>query len=145
MPKTFANIHGRRQTRGLRPYLLIPKVLCVAGYFGGLLTMLVSTDASRIHRLIVLPSLIGAGLLGALLLALHGPILLRMRWLQVKLAAAVGLGLGHAWYLQGGGTGPVIGLLVGAGVVVWLGRHKPRLGQRIATVHQQRRMKEARS
>jgi hypothetical protein len=143
MSTTYTNKHGRKQTRGARPYLLLPKVLCVGAYFGGLLAMLVAEEAGEIHRVIVLPALGAAMLLGAGLLAMHGGILLKMRWLSTKLLLTMfGLVGGHIWFESRGGIAPIV-MLVGVTVlVVILGRHKPRLGQNVATVYQQRKMKE---
>jgi uncharacterized membrane protein len=108
MPATPpVNIFGRRAGRGLRPWLLLPKVLAVCCFFGGLASAFVLTfflpaqahDASQwrflahligwLFRFLVMPGSIAAGLLG-LLLTLQAPrILLAQRWLQVKLLVLV--------------------------------------------------------
>lgn len=139
MDQTFTNKHGRQFTRGVRPYLLLPKVLCVAAYFGGLIAMLLVDRPMRLHTILVLPAGAGAVMFGALLLLMHRSLLIRMRWLQMKLLlVAIGLIGGHVWYASTGSTGANAVLLVNAGLLIVLGRHKPRLGQDIATVYQQR-------
>jgi len=139
MGQTFTNKHGRQFTRGVRPFLLLPKVLCVAAYFGGLIAMLLVDRPMRLHELLVLPAGGGAVVFGALLLLAHRSVLIRMRWLQVKLLlVAVGLIGGHVWYAAGGSIAANTVLLVNATLLIVLGRHKPRLGQDIATVYQQR-------
>jgi len=143
MSDGYTNKHGRTFTRGLRPYLLIPKVLCVAGYFGGLLAMLLVDNAQRLHVWLVIPAAVGALALGVALLALQGTIMLRMRWLQVKLMLVILVIVGgHLAYETTGSTLINAALLGNAAVLIWLGRHKPRLGQNIATVYQQRKVKE---
>jgi uncharacterized membrane protein len=164
----YQNVHGRKSGRGLRPWLLIPKVLCVAAAFGGYLAAAVLAGAERRDALlavldfVVLPGLIGATLLGAILVAEHGTILLRMRWMQVKLLAVLLLVPVHLWLRSGivlhaptvsrfDNPGVHTGLnmltlgraavpVVLTGLIVWLGRHKPRLGQNVATVYQKRQL-----
>ncbi len=155
----YVNIHGRRGGRGVRPWLLIPKYLCVAMVLGGIvsagtvLRQLYSTPAAdqramldvigRLFTWQVVPATIGAIILGGLLLLQHPRELLRMRWLQVKLALLIaGIPLVHV-VLSGSladlreqpeGSGKDFGrklamaamLLV---VVIIIGRLKPRLGQ----------------
>lgn len=175
------NQHGRKWGRGLRPWLLIPKVLCVAAGFGGTLAagvclatikpghsqgqiVLIATIARRIIDGLVIPSLVLTVMLSVGLLAMHGLYMVRMRWLGVKLLLVIGLmpwpllgarsqmrwlvradPMVHSAYPAGGVT---LGLLNVAGAlllwiaIIWLGRHKPRLGQNIATVYQQRKLKE---
>lgn len=153
----YANRWGRRPGRGLRPWLLIPKLVSVAVCFGGLVAALVvrlvrPDDvelAGTLFKLVIVPALLVAMLLGAALVWHHGPVLLRMRWLQLKLALVVvgvpGLHLFLASRLHGLRQAPVgspahaasatqftIGLgvaLAWALVLIFLGRHKPRLGQ----------------
>ncbi|MCC7147081.1 MAG: hypothetical protein IT443_11605 [Phycisphaeraceae bacterium] len=96
------NIHGRKPGRGIRPWLLIPKVIAVAIFFGGLVAALVVATAAgpdpqghalrqtaemvaRIIRWMVIPGGAAAAVLGILLTLQHPSILLRQRWLQVKL------------------------------------------------------------
>lgn len=96
------NIHGRRWGRGWRPYLLLPKIVFVGAALGGAVTLLALVflqpvpntlagrlDEARLIRrtyvMVIVPALLGAMLTGATLLWMHGRVLLRMRWLQVKL------------------------------------------------------------
>ena len=178
---TPTNQHGRKWGRGLRPWLLIPKVLCVAAGFGATLAAaacLLCVGAGDTHDQIVTmatlglvlldwivcPSLVIAAALGVWLLVTHGFHLLRMRWLALKLIVIIGL---MPWPMLGGRSqmlwlietdpmcnsaypagGVRLGLVNLGGAVllwiaiIWLGRHKPRLGQNIATVYQKRKMKE---
>lgn len=107
MGPAYVNQFGRKPSRGLRPWLLLPKVLCVAGYLGGLAAALTLYLASNlpslgpadprrlwtIHLLgrlfiyLIVPSLLGVLLFGLALLLQHPLIFLRMRWLQFKLIA----------------------------------------------------------
>lgn len=97
----YANKHGRRPGRGLRPWLLIPKVLCVAALFGGFLaaSVLLHTHHPTTHaqwadliesvstlflRLIV-PAVFCVVILGVLLLVQHWRVFLAMRWVRLKL------------------------------------------------------------
>lgn len=97
-----ANVHGRRWGRGWRPWLLIPKLFCVAVATGGLVSLLVLVFArpvpenaagwqqeslliTRMYRFVVVPALVGAMLFGLLLAFFHLRAFLRMRWFQVKL------------------------------------------------------------
>jgi uncharacterized membrane protein len=101
--REYQNVYGRRFGRGLRPWLLIPKYVCVAVFLGGLVSLLVlgfarpapadgnewAADAQIIRQAyprVIVPALIGALILGVLLALAHPTIFLRMRWLQVKLA-----------------------------------------------------------
>lgn len=45
MGKRYRNIHGRRSGRGIRPYLLTPKLLAVSVYFGGLVIIIAGSTA----------------------------------------------------------------------------------------------------
>lgn len=98
----YVNKHGRRGGRGIRPLLLIPKVVGVAMFVGGLASMAAisllsdpATDA-EVHAVgrtlfavqvyVVEAGLVLAVISGVLLLLQHVHILLRMRWLQLKLA-----------------------------------------------------------
>lgn len=97
------NIYGRRGGRGLRPYLLMAKIVFVATFLGGLISLLVlvllpampQSDEGRrayadaLHRafaMVIIPSLVGAMISGISLLASVWRPLIRMRWLQVKAA-----------------------------------------------------------
>jgi len=163
------NRFGRKGGRGLRPWLLIPKVLAVCGAFGGtaaawvvMLTLdnaatheSVVAQAHVVQRLInwlVYPCVAAAALLGVALLTLHGKPLLRMRWLWLKLivvilALPIPVRMAYddaTWLVEAdsklNSAYPAGGALMGAvhlsialmlwALVIWLGRHKPRLGQR---------------
>lgn len=95
------NIHGRRPGRGIRPWLLIPKVLAVAALFGGFLsaavilhtsdpetpeqwTQLIETISHLFTRLIV-PAVLCVIVFGLALLLQHPRVFLTRRWVQVKL------------------------------------------------------------
>ncbi len=153
------NIHGRRWGRGLRPWLLIPKYLCVAMALGGVVAAGVLTQhlqslpveqrgdvcesIGRLFRWQIIPAVAAAGMLGVGLLLQHWRILLRMRWLQAKLALvfvgipALHVGLSTALGdLRRRPASSAGGLAVGLGIavallvmVIILGRLKPRLGQ----------------
>ncbi len=100
----FRNIHGRRPGRGIRPWLLGPKVLCVGVYFGGLVAAAVICSLAELRaaegvppadllyalRLlflcVVVPALLGAMFFGTLLFFQHPRQFLRLRWWQVKMA-----------------------------------------------------------
>ncbi len=104
---------------------------------------------------LIVPALLAAILAGVGLLTLHARTLLRQRWLQVKLAILVVLvPIGHmvmsaqlAAVRQTAAQGlrdpaplasfrnGVIMLIVAFGLVILLGRLKPRLGQNWAKVH----------
>lgn len=99
------NRHGRKPGRGIRPWLLLPKVVCVAMLVGGLAAVAAivgpprdwrpgELDAahaamSRVFRFVVIPGSIGTVLFGVALLFEHFSVFLRLRWLQVKVALAV--------------------------------------------------------
>ncbi|MCG8512331.1 MAG: hypothetical protein MI741_24185, partial [Rhodospirillales bacterium] len=166
------NIHGRKPGRGIRPWLLIPKVLAVAGFFGGSLAAMALTwhylslmidqydEPARIqlqhapHLLriiflaVIVPSTCVALVTGIGLLITNSPrIMLRQRWLVVKLAlVALGVpvmhflmviqmhrvedvleqGLRDPGPLQGFFNGTIV-LILGCVLLIFLGRHKPRL------------------
>lgn len=173
MPARYTNIHGRKPGRGLRPWLLIPKILCFCLLLGGAAATLALTIAHQpatpdqwqhwtaAIRAVVLATIVpgasGAIILGLALLAPHWRIMLRMRWLQVKLAlVAIGIPAMHltgrftmeairhhiaadhfaraaalhhlfAWYMA-------ISLIWLIAIVI-LGRQKLRLGQNWARTH----------
>lgn len=106
------NIYGRRSGRGIRPWILIPKVLAVSLTVGGLAAagMLVwrmgwgsagdwpteVARASLIFRRLFVPGIIASLGLGVLLWLQYPWIFLRQRWVQVKLGLiVVGLGSLH--------------------------------------------------
>lgn len=160
MMAEYRNIHGRKGGRGLRPWLLIPKVVAVALIIGGLAAVLVLDQATRslamttdqvrlVGRLIgllfkyqIVPATILALVLGLLLLLQHPRQFLRMRWLIVKLLlVAVTVPAAHILLRSQvqrmqesppAQVGPcVAGILGGFLAILLLGRLKPRLGQKI--------------
>jgi len=104
---SYTNQFGRIGGRGLRPWLLLPKVIAFSIYIGGLATVLGILIVSRFtlldigdpHRTLVLdqvgrlmvflvvPALLLAILFGVALLLQHPKVFLRMRWMQVKLVS----------------------------------------------------------
>ncbi len=169
----FVNQFGRRPGRGVRPWLLIPKLLAVAVYFGGLAAAaalwwdggwgrLDKADPSRlllVERVsvifvrVVVPGLVAAMLLGTVLLWHHGRVLLRMRWLRLKLVmVAIGVPTMHLIMSSRLGqlrqaavdhqvndsaasqfTWALIVLIAWSLALIVLGRLKPRLGQPTAS------------
>jgi len=160
-------MHGRHPGRGIRPWLLIPKVLAVAALFGGFLsasvilhtsnpktpeqwTQLIETVSHLFIRLIV-PAVLSVIVLGLALLLQHPRVFLMRRWVQVKLLLLLvalpplhltARGLLHQARLaledgQLDRTAQLLGrftlavdiAVVAVAVVVFIGRHKPRLGQ----------------
>ncbi len=105
------NQHGRKPGRGLRPWLLIPKILAVAVVFGGFVAVAVllhtrATDnldqwkslidaVRRIFRFAIVPGVLLIVLLGVLLLLQHPRVFLRMRWMQLKIVLILGLPVLH--------------------------------------------------
>ncbi len=103
----YVNIHGRKGGRGARPWLLIPKVLCLAifvgayfaatalwfyyrlGYSDG--TVWPVRAVSVVFRIVIVPGLIATLLFGLLLFAQHPKVFITRRWLQAKLLIAVAL------------------------------------------------------
>jgi len=168
MSPAYQNRHGRKPGRGLRPWLLVPKFIAVAMYLGGLAAvgaiLLAGGERGReqwaavfehvalVFDWIIIPGISAAVALGIGLVLLHGRVMLRMRWLQAKIAlAAVCIPplhfFGHETMehveheLRAGEPDGPTGLIdafvliVGAAIVfglvmMWLGRYKPRLGQR---------------
>lgn len=105
MVMTYTNKHGRKPGRGLRPWLLLPKILAVCVFMGSL-TAAAAVWFSRISSVldpadprqrwtidlvgwiilqVSVPSLLVALVLGAALVWAHGRVMLRLRWLRVKL------------------------------------------------------------
>jgi len=101
----YKNKHGRRPGRGIRPWLLIPKVLSIGALLGGFLaaSVLLHTNQSTTHeqwathiatvstlflRLIV-PAVLCVVLFGVLLFFQHPKVFLRMRWFQVKVVLLI--------------------------------------------------------
>ncbi len=101
----YKNQHGRRPGRGIRPWILIPKVIAIAALFGGFLASAVilhNTDPqsleqwgqliqtiSTVFRLLIVPAALAVIVLGALLLLQHPRVFLKMRWVRLKLALLV--------------------------------------------------------
>lgn len=97
------NIHGRKPGRGIRPWLLLPKVLCVGVYFGGVVAatfLWITADrtapplaalnqVSRLFLYVNVPALLAAIVLGILLFFQHPRQFIRLRWFQVKLVTLV--------------------------------------------------------
>lgn len=112
---SYQNVHGRRGGRGLRSWLLMPKVLGAGAYFGGLLaaaaiignfyasgaaagaTGEAEAEAWRqlantlrpIFLFVAVPGLIVTIAFGIALLWHTGWVLWRMRWMKLKTAIAV--------------------------------------------------------
>lgn len=104
---TIVNKYGRNGGRGIRPWLLIPKIIGVMVYVGGLATVLglwVASDfksldlhdprrqlvldqVSRLMVFLVVPALILALLMGFALLMQFPKMFIRTRWWQVKFLA----------------------------------------------------------
>ena len=116
MALSATNIHGRKAGRGVRPWLLIPKVLAVGVYFGGLVVTTVIwftgprrapdptaphvqawiAQVSILFRFVLVPALLLAMLLGFVLFLQHPSVFARLRWWQVKVASvAIGVPAGH--------------------------------------------------
>ncbi len=99
------NIYGRRPGRGLRPYLIVLKLLSVACFVGGLVSVLAVLLASkptnldgwrdqtqiveRLYRDVAIPGLSSALVFGTLLFAGIWRAMLRMRWFITKMALIV--------------------------------------------------------
>jgi len=177
----YKNIHGRCPGRGIRPWLLIPKVLAVAALFGGFLsasvtlhtadpgtpeqwTQLIQTVSHLFLRLIV-PAVLSVIVLGLALLLQHPRVFLTRRWVQVKLLMLIvslptlhltarGLleqarralengQLDHTAQFMGRFTLVVDLAVVALACVIFLGRYKPRLGQKPIQRHQQQESEPA--
>ncbi|MFG0248881.1 MAG: hypothetical protein ACF8OB_08345 [Phycisphaeraceae bacterium JB051] len=161
----------RKPGRGFRPYLLIPKVLAMAVYFGAMVCAAVlwcqgigckpieEIDAAVVMQQVLsvrflivyvgVPAMLLTMILGVLLWLEHPKTFLKLRWLRVKLLLLL-LGvpgfhvlmasrLHHFREALESGTiehslknqltfGFVL-LLIWSAIVIWLGRHKPRLWQ----------------
>lgn len=96
------NIYGRRPGRGLRPYLIVLKILSVACFFGGLMAVLAGVllgaepqdvdgwrqQVSVVHRIysyVIIPGVAAALVLGTLLFSTIWQAMIRMRWFVVKM------------------------------------------------------------
>jgi uncharacterized membrane protein len=171
----YENRHGRRGGRGWRPWALLPKVCLVGLFAGGLaaaaliwlagdFAALAPDDPRRawlieavalLMRWLVVPALVGAMLLGVLLLLQHPRVLLKLRWLQVKLVlVAVLVPAAHLYCASrlavlreavlheaaADAAARQLSLalllsLAGALLIIILARHKPRLGQNWARAY----------
>lgn len=160
MVDTYANKHGRIPGRGLRPWLLIPKVFAVAALFGGLVAMAAIAmtrrveaypfdDASRVTMLrrvylhVVVPGFVVAMLCGWGLALQHVKVFARQRWVWAKAASGwlLTAGVAISGYLvwsdgaavDGTLKAALFGSVAAAALVIYFGRHKPRLGRKAAT------------
>lgn len=96
------NQFGRRGGRGVRPYLIMLKIICVGLFLGGLASFLVlaagrpigdsleswrefSDLAHRMYGRLIVPGVIGAEVAGVLLTASIWGVMIRMRWFQLKM------------------------------------------------------------
>jgi len=172
----YENKHGRRPGRGIRPWLLIPKILSVGALFGGFLSasvMLHTQDPqtreqwthqiailSTLFLRLIVPAVICVILFGVLLFLQHPKPFMKMRWLRVKAALlvltlpplhlmgrslinqarqALDAGqLDRVAELMGRFTLTVDLAVLAVIVVIVIGRHKPRLGQRPKPLAEQR-------
>ena len=147
----------RRGGRGLRPWILMPKVICVCVALGSLVTgvALWLTEPSpgsaglmeiehRIFSQIMVPAILGAIFFGLLLFLQHPRVFFRLRWLQIKLVVvAIFLPVVHVWVssqllklsnldTKGNNATFVTWLYIAVItllLLIVLGRQKPRLGQ----------------
>jgi uncharacterized membrane protein len=107
LPDAYLNKFGRKPGRGVRPWLLIPKIFGLITYVGGFCAVLVLwiasdftslelTDprremvlhqVSRILVFLIVPAALTTILFGVLLLLQHPRVFLSRRWMQVKLLA----------------------------------------------------------
>lgn len=107
MPGPYINQFGRMPGRGIRPWLLIPKIFGLVVYVGGfcaVLALWISSDftslplddprrALVLHQVssilvyLIVPAACVTIVFGILLLLQHPRVFLRMRWMQVKLLA----------------------------------------------------------
>ena len=108
MTEQPSNIHGRKPGRGIRPWLLIPKVVAVAVYSGGLTATALlwfsrpntydthpSQSADLVDQIsllfvyLLVPALLAAILFGLCLLIQHAKVYSRLRWWQVTIVVIV--------------------------------------------------------
>jgi uncharacterized membrane protein len=107
MTNAYINKFGRTGGRGIRPWLLIPKIFSLVTYVGGFCAVLVLWIASdftslamgdprralilhqvsRILVFLIVPAALTTILFGILLLLQHPRVFLSRRWMQVKLIA----------------------------------------------------------
>lgn len=164
------NQSGRKGGRGIRPWLLIPKVLAVCVYFGGVVAawgiwnfggyfdvdksypqgLWVIEVLSRLFLYVIVPALIIAILLGIALFLQHRREIARMWWWRVKMTVLViYIPAAHLWMSSRLGllrdavrsevwndaaaeqlSRGFLLVIIGAIAIIWLGRQKPRLGQK---------------
>jgi hypothetical protein len=109
------NVHGRRPGRGLRPYLIVLKILSVAAFFGGLAAVVMGVlfgpepldaagwraDMVLVHRVyagVIIPGLLAALVFGTLLFVTIWQVMVRMRWFVTKMILiAVGVPALHIY------------------------------------------------
>ncbi|HVT90832.1 MAG TPA: hypothetical protein VHD56_18405 [Tepidisphaeraceae bacterium] len=107
MTEPIVNRHGRVGGRGIRPWLLAPKIVAVIIYVGGLATVLglwnasdfkslsltdprrtlVLDQVSRLMVFLVVPALLVALISGLALLMQHPRVFLKTPWIRVKIIA----------------------------------------------------------
>lgn len=109
--REYVNIHGRTGGRGLRPWILLPKLGAVAVFAGSYVSATVlwfnfrwgyASGAvwpvhavSLLFRTVIVPSLIATLFFGLLLFLQHPRVFIRRRWLQLKLVIAALLPVIH--------------------------------------------------
>ncbi|MHC4994777.1 MAG: hypothetical protein ACYTGQ_06935 [Planctomycetota bacterium] len=148
------NQYGRKGGRGIRPWLLIPKVLAVGCVVGGLVAMGVVScwDDNNAVVLVglILERVVGPGVTVAIVFGVglfrqHAVVFWRMRWLRIKMFLVI-VFLGSLLFLWdhvqvvAGGDQEALSALrwnlvvsIGMAVaLVILGRMKPRLGMEVA-------------
>ncbi len=101
----YKNKHGRKPGRGLRPWLLIPKILSLCALLGGFLaasvllhanqpttheqwSALIGTVSTVFLRLIV-PAVFCVVIFGVLLFFQHPKVFMKLRWFQVKVVLLI--------------------------------------------------------
>jgi hypothetical protein len=164
------NKFGRKGGRGIRPWLLIPKVLAVGCVLGGLVAMGVIACAQidqtgavlgLILSRVVAPGVAVAMLCGVGLFRQHAVVFWRMRWLRVKFGVLMVLlmDLAFLWESVAGhadeapsevGGGEALrairwSVAVAIALVVTLvvlGRYKPRFGMGVMKIKPKRLSKE---
>jgi hypothetical protein len=114
----YRNVHGRRWGRGARPYLIVLKLVSVATFVGGLVTVLAAVLlgpapagidqwreqaelVSRMYVRAIVPGQLLATLLGVVLAASLRGVIFRMRWFQVKLGGIAVAIPGLHLYMRG--------------------------------------------
>lgn len=109
--KEYVNIYGRKGGRGIRPLLLLPKVVSLAVFLGGYVSAAVLwyyfrsgywgeqvwpvQAVSILFRRVIVPSLFATMFFGVLLFLQHPKVFIRRRWLQAKLVVVCLLPVVH--------------------------------------------------